>query len=132
MKKALLVVLFVCLGFVVLAQEAPPQDGQRGFGRGPGILAMTMSPEQVMEKFDVDKDGTLSVEEVAAWKADVEMKVYDLDRDGVITDEERTRVDEMKKRMEEMRKRRAEGRGPGAQRNQRSLRTLRRDADTPE
>jgi len=105
MKKMLVVFMASIFAGCLYAQPAsenqPPQN--RG-GRGSGMMVFgARTPEEIVKKYDKDKDGILSKDELAIWTKDYNLALYDSNGDGVIDEAEQKRADEMKARREEAR-----------------------------
>ena len=98
-------VLIICLaasvagaGAALAAKEEGGEEGKRGDRKGRPL------PKHVIEKYDTDKDGTLSEAEKAemrkAWEARRAefMKKYDTDGDGKLSEKEREAAREARKK----------------------------------
>jgi hypothetical protein len=115
MKTKLMMTMGALLGTVLMAGAQGVGEKSRGGGKPPGGRPQ-VPPSHLLEKFDKDKDGKLSLEEREAMKAERKnvgegegkgmLDKLDTDKDGKISPEEReafktVRLKEMEQRRKE-------------------------------
>ena len=93
-----LFIIIIIFGFIVMLSGVTrvafaQQDIRQNYPRIEQNTVVT--PEEVLEKYDTDKDGALSKEEMQVWKEDLTLRLYDTNGDGEISGDEQVKMEIM-------------------------------------
>lgn len=110
MKKSLLIISLLAVASAAMAQTAPAPGVKPGPAGVPARPDPTEMAKRQLERFDLNKDGKVSLKEFLAPATESFAKI-DLNHDGFVTAEEL--AESHKRQMEEFEKMRAAHGGPG-------------------
>lgn len=109
MKKSLLIISLLAVASAAMAQTAPAPGAKAGPAGVPARPDPAEMAKRQLERFDINKDGKVSLKEFLAPASESFAKI-DLNHDGFVTAEEL--AESHKRQMEEFEKMRAAHGGP--------------------